>query len=198
MSRWASSSLVTRIAILFGLTACLVTGSLGTYFFQTARASVEEHTDQLLVARAEHFRRVVADMQTTGDLVARPVLFEAMLGAERDVLLFRRPGEAPFIRVNPDNLPVPDLKAVPIGRITTTADVHHGALPDDIPMHWVAATTRTAGGQGPIEVIAGHPMNREMRMIGSERKHVILATIIAMVASILLAYLLLRRGMQPL
>lgn len=198
MNPWRALPLATRIAILFGVTACLVSGSLGSYFFQTMRISLEEHTDQLLVARVEHFRRVVTDMQTTGDLIARPVLFEAMLGAERDVLLFRSPGEAPFIRVNPDAVPAPNLDAVPIGRITQISDVRRTVLPGAIPMHWVAATTHTAGSPVPIEVLAGHPMYREMRMIDSYRKRVILATIAGMTASVLLAFLLLRRGLRPL
>ncbi len=198
MSRRGPGSLVARAALLFGLTACLVTGSLGTYFFQTARASLEEHMDQLLVARVEHFRRVVADMRSIGDLTARPVLFETMLGAEADVLLFRRQATAPFIRVNPGDLPVPELTAVPIGRIATRRDVRDIRLPDDVPVHWIAVAARTAGDGDPIEIIAAHPMTREMRMIGSYRTRVILATVLAMAVSVLLSVLLLRRGLRPL
>ncbi|PKU25658.1 heavy metal sensor histidine kinase [Telmatospirillum siberiense] len=198
MSRRWPASLITRTALLSGLAACLITGSLGGYLFQSARRSIEENTDRLLVARVEHFRRVVADMPSIADFAGRPVLFESMLGAERDVLLFQRAGDAPFIRVNPAGLPVPELAATPFGRITGMADVTRTSPPDGVPVHWVAAVTRTAAGGEPITVIAGHPMYREIGMLEAYGERVILATLGGMLVSALLAFLLLRGGLRPL
>src|SRR5580698_3851424 len=98
-------SLTTRTTLLFGLIALVVMSMLGMYFYESAKQALERRTDTQLIGRVDHFRHLVDNMYTVGELEQRPLLFETMLGAEQDVLLFRRPGEPPFIHVNPANLP---------------------------------------------------------------------------------------------
>ncbi|MES2188192.1 MAG: heavy metal sensor histidine kinase [Pseudomonadota bacterium] len=196
---WLPRSLAVRATLLLGVIACAVTGGLGAYFFFTARASITTHLDRQLVGRVEHFRRLVGDVQTIADLHDRPVMFESMLGAEGDVLLLRRPGEAPFIDVNPGRLPVPDgLAAVGPGDTLLPRDVLVLPLADGVPMHWVVARARSGRDGDVVEVVAGHPMANETRMIAANRNRVVLGTLVAMLASTLLAYLVLRQGLRPL
>jgi two-component system heavy metal sensor histidine kinase CusS len=197
--RWLPRSLTVRATLLLGLIACAVTGVLGAYFFYTARAAVTEHLDTQLIGRVEHFRRLVGNVQTIADLHDRPLLFETMLGAESDVLLLRRPGEAPFIDVNPAHLPVPGtLVAVAADRELAIGDVVRIPLNPDVPMHWVAALARSGRDGDMVEVVAGHPLVNEVRMIRANRDRVLLSAIVAMLASTLLAYLVLRHGLRPL
>ncbi len=196
---WAPRSLALRATLLLGAVACAVTGALGAYFYFTARTAIAEHVDTQLIGRVEHFRRLVGNVQTLTDLRDRPLLFESMLGAESDVLLLRRPGDAPFINVNPAGLPVPAaLVAAPADRPLNAHDVLSLPMADGVPMHWVAAQALAGSDGAHIEVLAAHPLTNEMRMIESNRDRVLAGAIVSMLASTLLAWLVLRHGLRPL
>jgi two-component system heavy metal sensor histidine kinase CusS len=197
--KWLPRSLTVRATLLLGLIACAVAGVLGAYFFYTARTALTEHLDTQLIGRVEHFRRLVGNVQTIADLHDRPLLFETMLGAENDVLLLRRPGEAPFIDVNPAQLPVPaKLSAVASDRELALGDVASVPLTADVPMHWVSALARSGRDGDMVEVVAGHPLTNEVKMIRANRDRAVLGAIVAMLTSTLLAYLVLRHGLSPL
>ena len=104
MKFWSSRSLITRTTMSFALITCAVIAALGMYFYHSARVSLEHRADVALMSRVEHFSRLVRQMYTVNELKERPLLFESMLGAEQDVLIFRRRGEAPFIDVNPERV----------------------------------------------------------------------------------------------
>jgi len=197
MKLWTERSLIARTTILFALIACVVIGSLGAYFYQSAEVSLQRRADVVLTGRVEHFSRIVHDLYSVSELKKRPLLFETMLGAEEDVLLFRRPGEAPFVDVNPANLAVPDLPARPAGNLPGVADIRQTSLPDGVPVHWAVATARAREDGTEVEVIAGHPMTHEMRMLAEYRNRIVLATLIGMLAATLLAYYVLRRALRP-
>lgn len=196
MRVWTVRSLTARTTFLFALIACLVIGALGAYFYQSARVSLERRSDMVLTGRVEHFSRLVGEMYTVSELKDRPLLFETMLGSEQDVLIFRTPGEAPFIEVNPARVPVPAFDTRLAGHLPTVADIQQTVLPDGIPIHWAITSTHAREDGTPVEVIAGHPMAGEARMLASWRRHIVLATLAGMLAATLLAYGVLRRGLR--
>lgn len=197
MTLWTDRSLTARTTVLFAAIACVVIGTLGAYFYHSAQVSLERRADVVLTARVEHFSRIVRDLYSVGDLKSRPVLFESMLGAEEDVLLFRRPGEAPFIDVNPAGLAVPALHAGVQNRLPTLPDIRHTLLPDGVPVHWAIAAVKAREDGSEVEVIAAHPMTQEMRMLAAYRNRIVLATLTGMLAATLLAYYVLRRTFRP-
>jgi len=190
-------SLTARTTILFALIACVVIGSLGAYFYHSAEVSLKRRADVVLTGRVEHFSRLVHDLYSVSELKKRPLLFETMLGAEEDVLLFRRPGEAPFVDVNPSHVAVPALSAEPAGNLPGVADIRQTRLPDGVPVHWAIATATAREDGTEVEVIAGHPMTQEVRMLAEYRNRIVLATLIGMLAATLLAYYVLRRALRP-
>ena len=197
MNVWARRSLTARTTVLFASIACVVIGTLGAYFYQSAEVSLERRADMVLAGRVEHFSRIVQDLYSVSELKQRPLLFESMLGDEEDVLLFRRPNEAPFIDVNRSNIAVPPLRAAPAGRLPTFADIRQTVLPDGVPVHWAIATARAREDGAEVEVIAAHPMTQEVRMLAAYRNRIVLATLIGMLAATLLAYYVLRRALRP-
>jgi two-component system heavy metal sensor histidine kinase CusS len=194
---WRSFSLTARTTLLFGLIALAVMSVLGMYFYQSAKEGLELRTDTQLIGRVDHFRRLVDNMYTVGELEQRPLLFETMLGAEQDVLLFRRPGEAPFIHVNPADLPVPSLPAVPFGQPLTRHDVHRILLPDGTPVLWAIATAKATESGDVVEVVAAHPLTREVQMLAAYRVRIFLSIFAAVLASTVLAYVVISRGLRP-
>ncbi|RKE39260.1 two-component system heavy metal sensor histidine kinase CusS [Paraburkholderia sp. BL23I1N1] len=197
MKLWSERSLMARTTVLFAAIACVVIGTLGAYFYHSAQLSLQRRADVVLTGRVEHFSRIVRDLYSVSELKNRPLLFESMFGAEADVLLFRRPGEAPFIDVNPANIAVPALQAGAENRIPTLADVRQTLLPDGVPVHWTIATVKAREDGSEVEVIAAHPMTQEVRMLAAYRNRIVLATLIGMLAATLLAYYVLRRAFRP-
>ncbi|CAE6741557.1 Sensor protein CzcS [Paraburkholderia aspalathi] len=197
MKLWTERSLTARTTVLFASIACLVIGTLGMYFYHSAELSLQRRADVVLTGRVEHFSRIVHDLYSVSDLKSRPLLFESMLGAEQDVLLFRRPGEAPFIDVNPGNVAVPALQAGTTEHLPTLSDIRQTTLPDGVPVHWAIATVKAREDGSEVEVIAAHPMTQEMRMLAAYRNRIVLATLTGMLAATLLAYYVLRRALRP-
>jgi len=65
-------------------------------------------------------------------------------------------------------------------------------------MHWVSALAGSGPDGMAIEVVAGHPLVSEMQMIAMSRHKAITGTAMAMLASTLLVWLVLRHGLRPL
>ena len=186
-----------RVTLLCGLIAFSMTSMLGAYFFFFARSSINAHADDQLINRAEHFRRLVSDARTVQDLRDRSLMFEALLGATTDVLILRRAGELPFVEVNPGHAGVPAaLTLAPEDRQMVSRDVLRTT--NHPQMHWVAGTARSGQDGQLVEVVTGHPLESEMRMIGESRFQIVRSTLMSIVASALLVYVALRRGLRPL
>ncbi|ANB75548.1 histidine kinase [Paraburkholderia phytofirmans OLGA172] len=197
MKLWNERSLTARTTVLFAAIACVVIGTLGAYFYRSAQLSLQRRADVVLTGRVEHFSRIVRDLYSVSELKNRPLLFETMLGAEQDVLLFRRPGEAPFIDVNPGNIAVPALQAGAENRLPTLPDIRQTMLPNGVPVHWAIAAVKAREDGSEVEVIAAHPMTQEAQMLAAYRNRIVLATLTGMLAATLLAYYVLRRGLRP-
>ncbi|MDR7267697.1 two-component system heavy metal sensor histidine kinase CusS [Pelomonas saccharophila] len=188
--RWLPRSLAVRVTLLCALIAAWTTGMLGMFYFFSARTAILAHADEQLTARAEHFRRMVGDVRTVEELRDRAMLFEALLGSADDVLMLRRPGEAPLVEINPVRAaPPPGLVPGP---------VHDMQAPGQPRLHWVSALARSGPDGSAIEVVAGHPLVSEMQMIAMSRDKAITGTAMAMLASTLLVGWVLRHGLRPL
>lgn len=197
MKLWTSRSLTTRTTILFAAIACVVTGMLGAYFYRSAELSLQRYADVMLLGRVEHFSRLTREMYTVSELKDRPLLFESMLGAEQDVLLFRRPGDPPFIDVNPGAIAVPPLHVLAANRLPTLGDIQYTKLPDGVTVQWAVASASAREDGTEVEIIAGHPMTKEVRMLAAYRDRILFSTLAGMLAATLLAYVVLRRGLRP-
>ena len=198
-ARWWPRSLAVRVMLLCGGVAFVVTGMLGMFFFVAAHLAITAHADEQLIGRAEHFRRLVADARTIDDLHARSMLFEDLLGSASDVLILRRADEAPLVEVNPDRYGVPaSLAPVPADRPMTVADVHDDSPAYGPRVRWVAGLARSGPEGAMVEVLAGHPFGSEMRMISDTRDKALVSTLVAMLASTLLVWAVLRHGLRPL
>jgi two-component system heavy metal sensor histidine kinase CusS len=198
LSAWLlPQSLAARITLLCGLIALSMTGMLGAYFFFFARTAINAHADVQLIGRAEHFRRLVGDVRTAQDLRDQSLLFEALLGATADVLILRRVGESPFVEVNPGRVAVPaDMRPAPVGRQMVPRDVLRTS--DHPRMHWVGGLAVSGQDGELVEVVTGHALESELRMINDSRFRVIRSTLMSIVFSVLLVYLALRHGLRPL
>ncbi len=197
--RWLPRSLTLRVTLLCGLIALMTTGMLGAYFFSVAQKAIVGHARDQLISRTEQLRRLTTQTRTITELQNQSILFEALLGSASDVLVLRRAGEKTFVEINPDHISVPaELIAVPVGKAIGEPDVRSVRTPERPPMQWVAAQARLGQDGSTVEVIAGHPLISEMRMIADNRSRVLRSTSIAMLSAAILVYVVLRLGLRPL
>jgi two-component system heavy metal sensor histidine kinase CusS len=198
-ARWLPRSLTTRVTLLCALVAAATVGMMGMFFFVAARLAINAHADEQLIGRAEHFRRLVGDVRTVAELRERAMLFEALLGSAGDVLVLRRPGEAPLVQVNPVRVALPvGLAPAGVTRALAPADVRDVGAPGQPRMHWAAALAHSGPDGAAIEVLAGHPMVSEQQMVDDSRAKALTSTLVAIVVSTLASGWVMRRGLRPL
>lgn len=198
MKRLAPQSLTARTAILFTIVSCLMVSSLGLYLYTSAKQALEIRADYTLVGRVERFRTLLQDLYNVRQMEERPALFESMLGNEKDVRIFQRVGERPFIDVNPDHMAVPALVPVPVDQDVGIGALHIGTREDSVGVRWVSALAQVGGQAGTVQITAAYVMTQESRMLTAYRLRVMGAIALAALLSSLLGLLLLKRGLSPL
>jgi two-component system heavy metal sensor histidine kinase CusS len=198
VKRLAPQSLTARTAILFTIVSCLVVSGLGLYLYTSAKQALEIRADYTLVGRVERFRTLLQDLYNVRQMEERPALFESMLGNEKDVRIFQRVGERPFIDVNPDHMAVPALVPVPVDQDVGIGALHIGTREDSVGVRWVSALAQVGGQAGTVQITAAYVMTQESRMLTAYRLRVMGAIALAALLSSLLGLLLLKRGLSPL
>ncbi|OZI38509.1 two-component sensor histidine kinase [Bordetella genomosp. 10] len=192
-----SRSLTLRTALLFALLAAVVVSVAGVYLYMSMQANMVARSDTGLIGRVDRYRSLLQETLRLDDMRARPQLFENMLGNEQDILVFRQPGQAPLVNVNPGGQALPDLAPAPLGQDLTVGEVRGRESTLGVPIRWVAAMTATADGTA-LEVLAGHVMLGETRMLRQYREQIALAVLAAFLSIAVLGYAALRRGLRPL
>jgi two-component system heavy metal sensor histidine kinase CusS len=196
--RWPARSLSARIALSFAAIVCLVVGMVGAALYQATNRALSTRADYQLIGRVEHFRSLLHDLYTITEIEARPRLFETMLGDSQDVIVFRRPGSAPFINVNPDHMALPPFDVVPVTRRIGLDALYEGKRPDGVRMRWVAARARIGNSGEIVEIIAAHVMTQEARVLSAYLVRVWITVVCAVVLTLALAYWVTSRALMPL
>ena len=191
--------MTTRITALFALIAWLGIWGVGMSLYDATRAALAKRADYQLIARVEHMRTLLQDLYTVQQIEARPDLFETMLGDEQDVIVFSRPGAPPFIDVNPERTPLPDIVPVPAGQPVKLSALHEGKRKDGLRMRWLSAQARVGhAGTETIQITAAHVMTQEERVLATYLTRVMWTMIAATLATALMGFWALRRGLKPL
>lgn len=195
---WHSRSIVVRITCLFALIVCAVVSMVGMSLYHATSITLSTRADYQLIGRVEHFRSLLHDLYTIQEIEARPRLFETMLGDSQDVIIFRRPGVAPFISVNPENMPLPPVVPVPVERAVGLGALYEGTRADGVRMRWIAAQAKVGDSGEVVEIIAAHVMTQEARVLSAYLVRAWITVICAVLVTALLAWWVSSRGLMPL
>jgi two-component system heavy metal sensor histidine kinase CusS len=190
-------SLILRSTLLFALIAALVVSCVGFYLYYSMEKEMIRRADYQVAGRVQYFRQLLGNDFPLTQLSHNPGLFENMLGNERDILRFRLLGQAPIINVNPGHIVLPEVAAVPVGQTLTLQSVHHVLAEDDTPVRFALADVRMKDGQ-TVEILAGHFMAGETKMLDAFRWEIIASVLLAYVLIAGLGYVVIRRGLRPL
>ncbi|QRX84177.1 heavy metal sensor histidine kinase [Glaciimonas sp. PAMC28666] len=198
MNLWRTRSLTVRVSFLFALIACAIVTSLGMYLYTSTRQALESRADYSLIGRVAHFRTLLHDLYNVKQMENRPTLFESMLGSEQDVLMFAYPGQAPFIRVNPDNMTPPPMMPVGLNQPLTLATLQRGERADGVRVRWISAEAQVGSDGSKVVIVGAHVMTQESQLLSKYYWQVIGAAAISVLLAALLGFLILKRGFRPL
>ncbi|GAB2871029.1 sensor histidine kinase [Paraburkholderia jirisanensis] len=191
-------SLTTRLALLFALLAFGSMAVIGYVLYRRLEQQLVIRDDGALVTRVDQIRTLMSDIDARDLIHDKPHLFANMLGNTESLLVVRYPDEAPLIVVNPGDTAIPNVAPVPPDAALSLDAVHHATEPDGTPFIYVAATAQGLRGQRELQIISGRLMTERTRMLREYRNQILLFATLAAVLAALIAYVLARRGMQPL
>jgi len=189
-------SLTLRSTLAFALVAMLAVASAGMYMYESMQASVMTRSDHAVLARLDHFRKLLQYDLTLDTLKGSPQLFENMLDSEDDIFIIQEPGKAPVIKVNPLRATLPEMPVVGTDMPLKVADMRGADTANGVPMR--AATVQAISGGKVVHLTAAHLAVKEMATLADFRNRVLFAVALAFVVTAGLGYLLLRRGLRPL
>ncbi|MFY1667533.1 heavy metal sensor histidine kinase [Pseudomonas sp. Pseu.R1] len=189
-------SLTLRSTLAFAVVAMLAVASAGMYLYETMKASVMTRSDHAVLARLDHFRKLLQYDLTLDTLRGSPQLFENMLDSEDDIFIIGEPGKTPVILVNPLHAPLPETPVVAPDQALNVSDLRSGTANPDAPMR--AATVAAMSGGKTVHLTAAHLAVKEMATLANFRNRILVAVALAFLVTALLGYVLLRRGLRPL
>lgn len=190
-------SLTLRSALLFAAVAALVVSIVGFYLYGDIANSMQRQAGFQTSGRVAYFRNLLGNQFPLARFSENPRLFENMLGNERDILIFQRPGQPPLMNVNPRGYILPTVTPVAAGQPLNLTTVHQASTPDGVPIRFVTALVDSDDRQ-TLQITAGHVMVNETRMLEQYRNRIIEATIGAFILIAAMGFLVLRQGLKPL
>jgi two-component system heavy metal sensor histidine kinase CusS len=196
MGRRRPPSLTLRSTLAFSLVAMLTVAGAGWYLYESMKASVLQRSDNAVLGRLDHFRKLLHYDLTLDKLSSSPQIFQNMLGSEDDIFVIAEVGQPPVIQVNPLRATLPPLPEVAHDSVPSRADLRTGMAPAGVPLR--AASVLTTSGGREVKLTAAHIMVKEMAMLAEFRQRIYLAVGIAFLLTALLGFVLLRRGLRPL
>ncbi|NBB13409.1 heavy metal sensor histidine kinase [Pseudomonas sp. SLFW] len=189
-------SLTLRSTLAFAVVAMLAVASAGMYLYETMKASVMTRSDHAVLARLDHFRKLLQYDLTLDTLRSSPQLFENMLDSEDDIFVIGEPGKSPVIMVNPLHATLPQMPVISANAPLSADDMRSGMVRGDVPMR--AATVEAVSGGKVVHLTAAHLAVKEMATLASFRDRILISIALAFAVTAGLGYLLLRRGLRPL
>ena len=190
-------SLTAVLSLTLALLTLTIMTSVGWIMYRTLERQLIVRDDGALITRVEQIRTLLRNEDAIDLIHHKPQLFANMLGNTESLLVVRFPGQNPLIEVNPGNSPVPDITAVPAAQKLTLGSVRHqrqGA----IPFIYTAAQAQTMRPPYQLEIITGRLMTERTHMLASYRNQISLVVIGASLLTMLLTWLVTRRGLRPL
>ncbi|MFW9078819.1 heavy metal sensor histidine kinase [Pseudomonas sp. P2757] len=197
MKAAGSYSLTLRLALVFALLAFGSLAGLGAALYSELEEQLIRRDDIALVSRVDQLRTFLNDSNTLELIKTKPALFQNMLGNREALLSIGTPGQPPLLVVNPGNLAMPNLPAVPVDHPMGLSDVQHLPSISGVPFSAVAATI-DSGELGHLQVLTGRLMSERTAMLANYRLSVYgLASLAALILA-LIGCLLVYRGLLPL
>ncbi|WP_085687629.1 MULTISPECIES: heavy metal sensor histidine kinase [unclassified Pseudomonas] len=190
-------SLTLRLALVFAVLAFAALAGLGAALYNQLEEQLTRRDDIQLVSRIDQLRTILNDSNTLELIKTKPALFQNMLGNREALLTISAPGQPPLFVVNPSDLALPSVPAVPVDHVMALNDVQHLPSINGVPFSAVAASI-DSGDQGNLQVLIAKVMSERTAMLANYRLSVYGLASLAAIVLALVGCLLVYRGLLPL
>lgn len=194
-----SLAISTRLSLMIGAAVLVVLFGVGTALYRSLCQQLSIRDDIALTNRLDQIRTLVLNEDVQTMIREKPHLFTNMLGNTESLLVLRFPGQSPLIEVNPGKRPLPDIMPVSTSRPIVLKDVHHQQTPNGVP--FISAAALAITGHPPsrqLEIITGRLMIERTQIQANYLRQIVLITLCAALAVIVLCALFARRSLRPL
>lgn len=186
MRLWPAS-ISMRLALLFALASVVVLGAIGTYLYQSLEREIALRDDAALIGRVDRMRALVDDSASVEALRNRPLLYGNMLGHRDSVLWMIDAQGQRIIEINPDQLPLPALRA------SSRIELADATMGKATRLAWVDVLQ---GGRR-FTLVAGKMLAERNQILASYRNTLVMALALGAALSFGLGWFISDRGLRP-
>ncbi|HVI55260.1 MAG TPA: heavy metal sensor histidine kinase [Luteibacter sp.] len=194
----ARMSLAARLTATFLviMTVCFVL--VGLLLYRAAEQRGHEQDDTNLVLSARHLRRLVAELDSLGELKAhQDRMVISVLGDTSNALRIVDDSGQALVDYNPSGFPLDVRAPVPADQRVVADNLRTWRGDDGVPIRGVAVTGQVRDGAHVTIVVARSLSDREA-VLHRYGRDMALRLLAGMVAAIVLSHLLVRRALRPL
>jgi two-component system heavy metal sensor histidine kinase CusS len=193
-------SLTTRLGLLFALVAVLTFAGVGIYLYQALALQLEARDDADLMEKIGHIRHLLDETPSLNAIGEDPHRFLDIVAAHHGLILVLRTAEGKILWQNQPDLGA--LPVLPMGAVDKTPDanlVRQWMLQSGQSSRAVAVwSTVGERPQQQVAILLARSTQEQASLLHSYRHQVLLAILGGALLAALLAYGLVRRGLQPL
>lgn len=200
MRRRKTTSLTTRLGLLFALIASLTFASVGTYLYQTLATQLEASEDADLLEKIGHIRHLLQETSSTKSIVEDPHRFvDAAAGHEGLILVLKDAGGRILLQNHPELGPLPALPIAAAGQVPDLSLAGPWSTHAGEPGRAVAAWGALGGNSAEqVQIFVGRTASSRTALLKAYRAKVLAAVLSGALLAAIFGYILVQRGLRPL
>lgn len=194
-----TSSLTTRLGLLFALIAALTFAAVGTYLYQSLAHQLESHDDVELLAKIgliRHFLLETASVQTIRDDPHR--FMDVAAGHDGLIIILKAADGSILMQNHSDHGALSTLPVTPADQTPGRASLGRWTLNPGLSARTVSAWGALGDTRQQVQIIVARTDSDRMALLGAYRNKVFAAVFFGALLAALSGYLMLRQGLRPI
>ncbi|WP_449427614.1 heavy metal sensor histidine kinase [Rhodanobacter umsongensis] len=191
-------SLSARLTTTFIVITVVCFGAVGYLQFKAVSKRIYEQDETNLVLSARHLRRLVAELDSTRDLVLhQDRLVATILGDAANAMRITDRNSHVLIDHNPSGYLIASLRPVPEDQRITLADIRSWNDAGGKEIRGVA-TTASLGNGTSVTITVARSLADRAALLSRYRRDTAVSLLAGMLVAVMLSYLLVYRALRPL
>ena len=198
MSWPLGGSITRRLAILFAAVVMATLAMVGSYLYRSLASQLELRDDSEIIGKVTQTRHLLEEVRSAQQVErAREPFLNVVFAHDGLVFALARLDGTVLVQNVPPPVPLPAMRAVPVGRDPTVRDIREWKTADG-PMRVVTARGLIGGSNGEeVEILIARESGERAALLAEYRRDLILAGIVGGLIASLLGWVTVRRGLTP-
>lgn len=198
MIRPHRGSITRRLAILFAAVVMATLAMVGSYLYRSLANQLELRDDSEIIGKITQTRHLLEEVRSTQQVEqAREPFLNVVFAHDGLVFALARLDGRILVQNARPPVPLPAMRAVPVGRNPTVSDILEWKTADG-PMRVITARGLIGGSGGEeVEILVARESSERAALLAQYRRDLILAGIIGGLIASILGWLTVRRGLVP-